>query len=586
MNCRTLFLAVMMMFVLTAPAVGQQQIDSRVDIAWNRYYTFEQVEEILHKLVEVYPELLTLESIGQSEQGRELWLVTLNNPETGDHTEKPAMWIDGSIHPNEIQATEVTLYSIWYLVSAYDQVKPLTELVDRVAFYFVPVMNPDGRVAWFEGPANPHMYRTGLRPTDLDFDGRKDEDGPEDLTETGSINVMWRRDPHGTHRRNQQDPRIFERVEPGEKGEWSFAGWEGVDADGDGRINEDGPGGYDMNRNLPSGWQPNHVQRGAGDYPFSYPETRAMGEFLYAHPNVAAGQSYHNTGGMLLRGPGAAFRSDQYPRADILVYDRLGEAGEEMLPHYNYWVIHADLYTVHGGFVTWMHEGLGVISFTNELWTDRNILRRDGRLSPEQRMRWEDRVLFGQTFDDFVEYDHPDLGEVLIGGGTKFSSRTPPPFMLEEECHRNFAFTMYHAMHMPELRFSFIDIKSVGDDLWQITVEVENKRIIPTRTGVAQMNGIGLPDRMVIAGEDIEIVAGGTMDHRFDRQMSPVSHRPHMILNERGVPSQGYRVFRFFVHGSGGSELTLRYNADKAMDLEQIIPLEVTGAKTEEAEHE
>ena len=101
------------------------------------------------------------------------------------------------------------------------------------------------------------------------------------------------------------DPRIFERVPPHEKGDYTRLGPEGIDNDGDGRINEDGPGGYDMNRNWPSDWQPNYVQRGAGEYPFSYPETACIGAFLVDHPNVAAVQSYHNAGGMILRGPGA-----------------------------------------------------------------------------------------------------------------------------------------------------------------------------------------------------------------------------------------------------------------------------------------
>jgi hypothetical protein len=566
------FVALSLLLSIAPAATAQQQLDARVEVAWNRYYPLEQVESILHRLAEAYPELLTLESIGTSEQGRPLWLVTLNNPATGPAREKPAMWIDGSIHPNEIQATEVVLYSIWYLCSAYGVVPSLTELVDRAAFYFVPVMNPDGRVAWFETAVNPHMFRSGLRPTDLDLDGRADEDHPRDLTGTGSINVMWRKDPRGTHRRNAKDPRIFERVEPGEWGEWSFAGWEGIDEDGDGQINEDAIGGYDMNRNLPSGWQPNHVQRGAGAFPLSYPETQAMAEFLYAHPNIAAGQSYHNTGGMLLRGPGAAFRSDQYPAEDVRVYDELGKAGEEMLPFYNYWVIHADLYTVHGGFVTWMHEGLGIVSFTNELWTDRRILQDGNRqLSPQQRMRWEDRVLFGQTFDEFVPFDHPDLGAVLIGGGTRYSSRIAPPFMLEEECHRNFAFTIFHAMQMPRLSFAFAEATPLGDDLWQVTVEVENDRIIPTRTEIARRNRIGLPDRMILEGA--EVLASGTLDHRFDRQMTPTEHRPARILDDRGVPGRGYRVFRFIVKAPRGSEILLRYEAQKARDIERSLRL-------------
>lgn len=557
-----------------APAAhAQQQIASRVDVAWNRYYDYHEVEEILRKLVAAHPDLLTLRSIGKSVQGREMWMVVLNNPKTGPHEEKPAMWIDGAIHANEIQATETTLYSIWYLASAYGQVKPLTELVDRAAFYFLPMLNPDGRAAWFKGPSTPHNYRSGLYPTDIDFDGRKDEDGPDDLTQTGSVNVMWRPDPHGTHRRNPRDPRIFERVGPGEKGEWSFAGWEGVDRDQDGRRNEDSPGGYDMNRNWPSDWRPDHVQRGAGDFPFSYPETRAVGAWVMAHPNIAAGQSYHNTGGMILRGPGAAYRESEYPRADVAVYDRLGKAGEEMLPFYNYWIIHADLYTVHGGLVNWFAESLGIVSFTNELWTDKKMLQTGKDPTQEERMRWEDRVLFGQTFDEFREYDHPELGTVLIGGGTKFSSRSTPPFMLEEECHRNFAFTMFHAMNMPELSIDWVEVRRAGDGLWRVTLEVENTRIIPTRLAIAAQRGIGLPDRMTVRGEGVEVVASGTMNHRFDRTMTLVEHRPWMVLNDAGVPGEGRATFRFFVRGPEGASVDLHYAAEKARDVRKTITL-------------
>ena len=82
-------------------------------------------------------------------------------------------------------------------------------------------------------------------------------------------------------------------------------GFEGIDNDGDGLVNEDPPGGYDLNRNWPADWQPNYVQNGSRDYPFQLPETRAVANFLLAQPNVAGVQSFHNAGGMILRGPGA-----------------------------------------------------------------------------------------------------------------------------------------------------------------------------------------------------------------------------------------------------------------------------------------
>ena len=439
---------------------AQQQIDSRVDIAWNRYYDFDEMTDLMKQLADAYPELLTLVEIGSSHQGRPMWLLILNNPETGPDDSKPGMWVDGNIHGNEIQAAETVLYSAWYLASAYGQVPRITELVDRTSWYFVPMSNPDGRDGWLKEAHTPHSNRTGLAPTDNDRDGRFDEDPPEDLNGDGSIGRMWKQDPYGQYVRDEVDPRIFRRIErttdpSGRRihGNWTLLGSEGIDNDRDGRINEDGEGGYDMNRDWPSDWQPEHVQRGAGTHPLMHPETRSIADFIRTRPNIAGGQSYHNAGGMILRGPGASYREADYPRSDVSTYESIQDAGVEMLPFYDKFVIHADLYTVHGGFVNWLAEGLGVISFTNELWSDKRILQNGEVPDQEGRLRFEDRVLFGQTFDEYTEFEHPDLGPVLIGGGSKWWSRNPPPFMNEEEAHRNFAFTVFHAEQMPELRF-------------------------------------------------------------------------------------------------------------------------------------
>jgi hypothetical protein len=560
---------------VAGPAPAQEPLPSRVEVAWNRFYDYDQMTGLLRRLVEAYPDLLTMESIGQSVQGREMWLVTLSNPETGPHEAKPAMWIDANVHGNEVQGTEVVMYTIWYMTKSYGRVERLTELMDRAAFYFLPTVNPDSRAHWFREPNTSSSQRSGQQPTDNDYDGLLDEDGPEDLDGDGHIGRMYRLDPNGSMRRNRDDPRILEPVPPGEPGEYSWAGSEGIDNDGDGRINEDGPGGYDMNRNWPSGWQPNYVQSGAGEHPFSYPETRCVGEFIASRPNIAAGQSYHNTGGMILRGPGASFRENLYPGGDRRVYDELGRAGEEMLPFYRYMIIHADLYTVHGGFVNWLSEGLGIVSFTNELWSGRKILQdSERRLDQEGRFRWIDRVLFGQTFTDYTEYDHPTRGKVIIGGKSKFSGRVPRTFMIEEECHRNFAFTMWHARQMPLLSFDWVDVQRIGDGLWQVTVEVANDRIIPTRLQLAAQKGIGQPDRLVLEPSGgATVVASGRLDDRFDRTIEPVEHRPGEIPNDVGIPGRGRGTFRALIAGPAGATVILRYVAEKARDIETTVEL-------------
>jgi hypothetical protein len=565
------------------PSVAQQQIPGPVSIAWNRYYDSAEIDGIMDELVRAYPTLLTIETIGTSAQGRPLRVMTLNNPKTGAAEAKPAMWIDGNIHGNELQASETVLYSIDALCRAHGKVKPLTELVDECAFYFLPSVNPDGRAAWFSMQSSPHAFRTGLVPTDNDRDGAFDEDGPDDLDGDKSIGQMWRRDRFGTHRRNQRDPRVLEAVprEPRpdgtiEYGDWSYAGSEGIDNDGDGQVNEDGPGGYDMNRNWPCDWQPDHIQGGAGDMPLSYPETRAVAEWILRHPNIAAAQSYHNAGGMILRGPGASYRTGEYSGSDRAVYDSIAAAGAEMMPFYTPMQIYKDLYTVHGGFVSWMAESRGVISFTDELWSDRRILQNGSDPTPEQMIRWRDRLLFGQTVTDWSELPHPEFGTVLVGGPNKWSSRLPPPFMLEEEAHRNFAFTAFHAGQMPKVVFRSVDVKSLGRDTWAVTVEIANDRRIPTRTARAAACMIGMPDTLTWKPHSADgptVVAAGPVPDRLKPDFEPVPAEPSRIRVESGISGLDVRAFRFLVRGNPGQTATLRFEGEKFKAIETTVQL-------------
>jgi len=556
-------------------ARAQEHIPSKVEVAWNRYYTHAEMNEIMRRIEDAYPDIVRVVKIGESLQGREMLLAVVTNRETGPDTTKPGMWIDGNVHGNEIQSAEAVLYSLWYLAKAYGNIERLTTLIDETSLYLLPSQNPDGRDYWFKEANTPHSSRQNQRPVDDDRDGLYDEDPPDDLDEDGSITRMWKRDPNGRYIRDRHDPRIFRRVEDDEQGEWTLLGSEGIDNDGDGRINEDGPGGDDMNRNWPSGWQPTYVQYGAGPYPFSAPETRAVGEYILTKPNIHAGQSYHNTGGMLLRGPGARHRESLYPGADRRVYNELGRVGEELLPYYNYWVIYRDLYTVHGGFVNWLAEGLGMYAFTNELWTAGKYFQRDvSRPDEEQRWLWRDRVDFGQTFKDYEAYEHPEHGTVLIGGPNKWSSRNTPTFMLEEECHRNFAFTMFHADHLPRLKFDRVDAKAMGAGVWQVRAEIENTRLLPTRSALQAEERIGRNDLMhCLPPAGGAVVAGGVLEEWDDHQMREARDEPGRIQLEEGVGSRGRVIFRFVVTGSEGGTARLRYEAERARNIEAEVDL-------------
>ncbi|MEQ8768364.1 MAG: M14 family metallopeptidase [Planctomycetota bacterium] len=536
--------------------------DPKVQIAWNRYYDYDETTALLRRLVDAFPWFLSIESIGKSHEGRDMWVVTINNPDTGPPENKAAMYIDANVHGNEIQGTETCLYTISYLMENYERIAKVKRLVDERVFYILPMVNPDGRDHWFDAANTSSSSRSGKAPLDNDRDGELDEDGPDDLDGDGHITQMRIKDPEGRYKRSPADPRLLIPVAEGEQGEYSLIGSEGIDNDGDGRVNEDGPGGYDMNRNWPSGWQPNYVQGGAGPYPLCWPETRSIAEFILSKPNIAGVQSYHNSGGMILRGPGYESYGE-YPRGDVAVYDELGQTGEKMLPFYRYMIIWRDLYSVYGGFVNWTYEGLGIFSFTNELFSsdqyDSGQEREEGQNRSEWRQQWDDLMESGNQYIDWHPYDHPVFGEIEIGGWKKTSSRVAPHFLIEEMLHRNTVFSLEHADQMPMPTMSEPAVASIGQGAFTVTVTLDNERAIPTVSELAAQKRIGLPDFLEITGEDVRVVAVARRVDRFPEEYRRMDvDQPGRLSLERGVSKGSPQTYRFWVRGSGDATITLR----------------------------
>ncbi len=534
----------------------------RVDLRWDKYYTLDEMHAALREVAAAFPELVTLRSIGTSVEGRDLLLAVVNDAASGADTEKPAFWCDGNIHGNEVQAGEACLYTIWWLCENRELPRVKRLLAER-SLYILCSLNPDGRAHWFDAPNTMHSSRGGKRPVDNDRDGRFDEDPPNDLDGDGELLQMRVADPNGTHKSHPDEPRLLVRVKPGERGQWRLLGSEGIDDDGDGRINEDGPGGYDPNRDWPSDWRGPAEQRGAGPYPASLPETQAVIEFLVAHPNVAGVQSFHNTGGMILRGPGSKTFGN-YPARDEQVMRALAERGEQQLPSYRSMVIWKDLYTVYGGEVNFTYEMLGITSFTNELWSRDLYFQRDPKSGDEgriERLRWDDEVELGARFVAWKSFDHPQLGPIELGGWRKQTGRVPPPFLLQNTLHRNMAFVLYHADQMPLVAPGTATVNALGDGLFEIDAVFRNERMIPTRTQRAEQKRIGAPDRARVAGSGIEVLSGGQVNGRTNRVDAPQMRRPADLRLPRGIHGDGAVRLRWVVRGTG--QVTITYTAEK-----------------------
>lgn len=540
-------------------------VNPKVDARWNRYHDYREATELLQKLVAAHPDLVSLESLGKSYGGRDMWVLTVTRKDEPGGNERPAFWIDGGIHANEIQASEVVLYTAWFLAETAGTNQYVDELLRDRIFYLCPMLSPDSRDAHFYEPNSTNSPRSGQRPVDDDRDGLIDEDGADDLDGDGSIMLMRIADPNGSVRPDEEFPDRLVPPSTGKKGSYRILGMEGIDNDGDGMVNEDGDGSYDPNRNWGWNWQPEYVQGGAHQYPFSILEDRMVADFIRRHPNLAGAQTYHNAGGMILRGPGA--KDDRFEPADIAVYDELGKKGELLLPKYRYMNVAEDLYEVYGGEIDWLHQTQGIFTFTNELFTGWNFFRKDepdaaeGGFfgSPTAQYEFNRSLLLGEGMTPWREVDHPQYGKVEIGGVKKSWVRQPPSFLLEEECHRNMAFTFLHAMEMPKVVIQSVDVvaKYPAEGIYQVTAIVENQRLIPTHSAADRARRITPPDEVSLSGDGLKIHAGWISGEPFFEDAREQAHDPARLRLEN-IDGRSVVYVRWLVGGTGPCAVSVK----------------------------
>ena len=528
----------------------------KVQISFNKYYASEGLAAISKKIADAHPNLVRRQSIGKSTEGRDIWMMAITNYKVGDADRKPGFYIDGNIHSNEIQGAEISTYTAWYLTENFGDIDYITNMLNDRIFYIVPTINPDARNNYMKAANTGSSPRAGMIKLDDDRDGLFDEDGLEDLDGDGSVTRMRRKNPNGNMIVDPKDPRMMIQIGPDDvvtAQRYENLGSEGIDNDGDGRVNEDRPGYYDPNRDWAWKWQPDYIQGGAYKYPFSAPETRAVADFVLKHPNIAGAQSFHNSGGMILRGPGAEEDLSTYNRADIAIYDVIGKKGERLLPGYRYMVIYKDLYSVFGGELDWFYGGRGIYTFTNEIFSSFAYYKTKDR-DRNQMYEFEKDLLMGDAFTVWKPYNHPTYGEIEIGGFRKNIGRATPGFMLEEELHRNMAFTFYHAFHMPLLSVDSVKEKKMGGGLTEVTAYIKNERLMPTHASQDLKYNISRPDFISIKGANV--VAGMIVTNE-DFGVTKEQKTTPETLRVANIPGNSIVKVRWVIKGNSNYTITV-----------------------------
>lgn len=504
--------------VAAVPLSGQAValVDARGHIDLGRYYTAAETNQILEEYAALYPDLIAVEEIGRSYLGAPLMVATLTNRATGPAHEKPALYVDGGLHAAELTGSSVATHLLAHLLSGYGSDPRLTRLLDESVFYIRPKFAPDGSDLVLR---EDQPLRSSVRPVDNDLDGVPDDDPPQDLNGDGWITQMRVPDPEGPWYADPDDPRVMLRV-PSDgslpQGARRYrTESEGLDDDGDGRIDEDGIGGLDLNRNFPRNWEREHLQPGAGDFPLSEPETYAAVRFLHDHRNITGIVHGHTSGGFVYRLPSASAPS-LFPTDDLALIEHLGAeytrtTGRPVRPSATHPTEHR-----YGTLISWGYWDQGVIGWVPEyspgpeMWVP--DYDGDGRISESEELRYDDEELGGRYFVEWTPIDHPTLGAVEVGGWkTRFWGQNPPPEHLEEETTPQLPWILYLAEQAPRLELSAA-LASADAGGVEIEARVTNTGFQPTsltgRGAVGAPHRVVRPVRLTVELEGAELVEG------------------------------------------------------------------------------
>lgn len=551
---------------------------------FSHYFTYQEIDQFLQQLQTSYSSLLTVQTIGQSYEGRDIWVAIATNQATGDYHHKPGYWIDANTHAGEVTGSAVALYCLHQLMTKYGEDLQITHLLDHYTVYLLPRLAMDGAEKYL---TTPYLLRSSVRP----YPYPEERDGlyPEDVNGDGLILQMRVPDPCGAWKISDQDSRVMIGRSPEEfGGEYYTLLPEGLIRNYDGYEFDLAPSqeGLDFNRNYPHQWAPEGQQQGAGDFPFSEPETRAEAEFWQQHRNINGFISYHTYSAVILR-PYASQADENLPVEDLNVYKILGEKGKALTGYNCISAFHDFRYhpkeVIYGVMDDYAYDHYGWFGFTVELWdapTAAGIEKEDliewFRWHPPEDdyklMQWNDQALNGEGFVHWQPFDHPQLGKVEIGGWSfKTMWQNAPAQFLPELCEQQFRFALTHALMSPRLAVAKSEITAQGENIYQITVQWENQGFLPTYTSQKALERKAVrPIQVTLRKPDnITLITG-----KIHQELPHLEGRSNKAKSSLANGIDYRRHLSWVIKGQPGEKLTITAQAERAgvVQTEIILP--------------
>ena len=503
----------------------------------------------LQALSKTHPQLVTLKSLTKTSGGKDIWLLTIG---TGKTETKPAIAVIGGVEGNHLMGTELAIGFAENLLAkaGTDSVK---NLLAKTTYYVFPNMSPDAMEQYF---ASLKYERMGNAvETDDDRDGKLNEDAMDDLDRNGKITWMRVSSPIGDYRLHPDDPRVLIKADStkGERGQYLLL-QEGMDNDKDGKLNEDGAGGIAFNKNLT--YMHRTFAAGAGDYPASEKETRALLDFLYDAFNVYAVVSFgsnNNLSTPIAFNPAAAQQriTAGWAEADTRANSAVSElynktTGLKDAPKTN---------TTGGDVLSWGYFHYGRLSFSTPGWwipkAKPDTAKKEKAFTIEDASANALRWFSQQGITEFTEWstvNHPDYPgqKVEVGGLSPFVLFNPPYKMAADAVKKHTEFLVRLASLQPEIIVMNLKTEKLGNNLTRVTADIVNKGLLPTHSKIGErsyfvkkmkvaLNTTGKQE--VVGGKKIQLFNG--MAGNSSQQVSWLVKGTGKCTLEAGCPTGG-----------------------------------------------
>lgn len=557
----------------------------KTTFTYDHYYKYEEIKSNLEYFAKEYPDLVTLESNVVTPEGRNQYVIAITNKKTGEACAKPALYIDGNIHAGEVMSCMAAMHTIDYLITNYGTDSSVTKLLDAQAFYVIPRVTPDGAEKYL---SSPYTLRSAPRDYMTEEGGLK----AEDLDQDGVVRMMRIPTPYGAWKKDPEDESIMVLRDPSDnEGEFYDIYPEGVLEEYDGdenlkRKKEDW--GLDFNRNFPIAWFPNYRQAGAGKYPLSNPETKALVDFALAHTNIGGAAIGHTSGGLFLYPPGIHPEKEAFPK-DMKALKAIAEMGEQELGYVKMNIFdnfvrdknHFD----SGAFDDWFFHAMGVPSYTVEFWDVSSKAGMPHKWGEEKESTADELKRFyaimkwvkenaPQYYSDWKEYDHPTFGKVELGGfNIKFTIQNPPEDWLLKECENDTKFNIRFAKSLPRLSVDTLTAEEVSDGVYKLTAVIGNLGYLPTNlTDHAVENKLSKPVEVTLAG--CEAVSGkpvediGNLDGYLGTSTGSWYGNITTFANAKAK-----KKLTWIVKAAKGSTITVTASQEKAGSAAKFITL-------------